>query len=1134
MQTLNVTARGAAISRRPPHMEPTHERSLAPSVVGAVLMTGGVAALTAVSPRTALAQTVGDLTILTAVVLAFLACLSAARSGGPAGRGWALLTVSAGLWTVGQAVWTWYGLARGHVYPFPSAADAGYLGYSLPAAAGLLLFPRAARRRFSGARAVLDALVVASSLLFISWSSVLGPLFTAGGSGLTRAVSLAYPLVDVVVASLVLTLGMRAPAGMRRPWLLLGAGLLLLTVTDSVYVALIAAGQTATTGTPLAAGWVGAFLFLALAARTSARPQVESPGHRPRHFTVLQELLPIVPALAAIVFAARHRFTDGDTVLITVGVLALLALTAQQVLDALDKVRLANGLEETVEARTVQLLGAQDRFGALVNSSDEAIYSHSAGGVLTSWNPAAQRLYGWSEREILGRPMSLLVPPELRGQEQELRERVVRGEPGGSYEAERLRKDGSRVLVALTISPIGRDVAGNGLSALAHDITDRKRHESELAQARNRALAGSRAKSEFLATMSHEIRTPMNGVIGLTGLLLDTPLDDVQRRYANGVRGAGQALLAIIDDILDFSKLEAGRVELEDAPFDPRELVEEVGVLLATTAAGKHLEFIAACSPELPALLRGDAGRLRQILINLASNAVKFTATGEVVLRARLLANVQGVAQVEFSVTDTGIGIVAADRERLFEPFSQADASTTRRFGGTGLGLAICRRLVTAMDGELSLDSQLGRGSTFRFCVPLADGAQLSQPDLRPVALDGLRVLVVDDNATNRLILTDQLTAWDLRVDTAADAEAGWLLLQQAAEQDRPYDLAVLDLCMPEVDGLTLAARLAAAPELSRTRTMILTSGGPVERARLDAAQVQVCVSKPVRSSDLHDALMRLVSTGPAGTGPYPASTGSRSVAAAGPPRATLARVLVVEDNEVNQLVAEGVLRSLGYDVDLAADGRQALDALAATRYAAVLMDCHMPEMDGYQATAELRCREGTERRTPVIAMTAGVLAEDQARCTEAGMDDFVGKPIDVALLTRTLARWVESDVEPAEPATAVLDRDRLDVLRALGPADGWGILPAVIEAFLTNAPDQAAALHRAQQRGDPAELAAVLHGLRGAATNLGADGLAERCERMESLLRTGAAAGSTDVSHVEHQLNAACASLADLLPAPS
>ena len=1089
----------------------------------AVLATVAVTVVTLVSMRSPLAQTIGDLGILAASTAAAAGCLLSARRGGPAARGWWGLTVAGATWSAGQLVWIWYGLSRGHAYPFPSLADLGYIGYSIPAVIGLLLFPRSASRRFSAARAVLDACVVAGTLLFISWATVLGPTVSNGGGGLAELVSLGYPLGDVLVASMVLTLGMRVPPSARRPWLLMGSGLLLLAVTDSIYVSFTAAGSTGSTGTPLAGGWMAAWLLVAFAGSYP-------PGRgitKQRHFTVVQELLPLAPALAAVVVGALQDFR-GKHVLITTGVLALTALAAQQVVGVLDKVKLANGLEEEVQSRTAALRSAEARFGALVSSSDEAIVGKSLAGIVTSWNLACERLYGYPADEVLGRSINLVVPAELQDEEESLRLRAAQGEQVRGFETVRLRKDGTRVPVALTVSPIHEDDVLVGISAIGHDITERKRHEVELTEARTRALTAASAKTDFLATMSHEIRTPMNGVIGLTGLLLDTPLDETQQRYAAGVRGAGEALLGIIDDILDFSKLEAGKVLLESTPFDPRALVDEVGVLMSRSATDKGLELVVDCTPAMPTTLLGDPGRLRQVLINLTANAIKFTAQGEVVVRARMRPVPGGVDLLELSVSDTGIGVDPADQERLFEPFSQADASTTRRFGGTGLGLAICRRLVLAMDGVLTVESALGVGSTFTFAVPLSP-AESQLPPLAPsVALAGLRVLVVDDNDTNRLVLHDQLKAWDVVLDAAPDALAGWALLQAAAAEDRCFDVALLDMCMPDVDGLELAERIAAEPTLAGVRSVILTSAGSIDRQRLEGANVRACMNKPVRTSELHDILMQVA----AGIGPTastrvpPVAAGTTVTPAVAAPTGapsgpSKGRVLVVEDNHVNQMVAEGVLHSLGYEVDIAENGRLGLDALAERSYAAVLMDCHMPEMDGFEATIELRRREGVGRHTPVLAMTAGVLAEDRERCQAAGMDDFVAKPINVQLLAEKLARWTPDDV---------LDRDQIDTLRGIGPDDGWGVLPVVIEAFVGAAADDWKGLSSAGRIGDKPAAQGLLHRLKGAAANVGATRLVDTCARLETEFQNGNPVDLPSLEPVRIESDRACRELSALL----
>ena len=529
-------------------------------------------------------------------------------------------------------------------------------------------------------------------------------------------------------------------------------------------------------------------------------------------------------------------------------------------------------------------------------------------------------------------------------------------------------------------------------------LASESRARAQLSDARDAALEGSRAKSAFLATMSHEIRTPMNGVIGLTDLLLTTPLDARQRQYAEGVRGAGHALLTIINDILDFSKVEAGHLELEEIDFDLLQVVEEVAELLAEPAREKDLELLAYCSPELPTALRGDPSRLRQVLLNLAGNAVKFTETGEVVIRAQREATTPTGTTVRFEVVDTGMGVPEEFRATLFDPFSQADSSTTRRFGGTGLGLAICRQLVEAMGGRIGVDSVVGEGSTFWVTVPLGRAQEPASAAPRPVdGLAGLRVLVVDDHATNRMILHDQLGAWGMHVEAVEAAGPALVRLETAAREGRPFDLAVLDLCMPDVDGLELSRWIQASPDLAATPRVLLTSGPDVGPAEARSAGMAAALTKPVLLSRLRSTLASIVAAPPA-----PAAPARHAPAGIG-----RGLVLVVEDGEINQLVATGILESLGYDADLADDGLRALQAMERTTYDAVLMDVQMPTMDGYETTAEIRRREGAARHTPIIAMTAGAIEGDRERCLAAGMDDYLSKPIDRSAMESVLARWV-------------------------------------------------------------------------------------------------------------------------------
>ncbi len=671
----------------------------------------------------------------------------------------------------------------------------------------------------------------------------------------------------------------------------------------------------------------------------------------------------------------------------------------------------------------------------------------------------------------------------------------------GDLEArgERFAEDEDLDAVMLGINMLAEELAAHR-SELEQRVATRT---AELEVARAEALEGSRLKSEFLATMSHEIRTPMNGVIGLTGLLLQSPLDETQRQYAEGVQQAGQALLGVINDILDFSKLEAGMVEFELIDFEPRLLVEGVASLLALTASGKGLELIAYCRPEVPIRLVGDEGRLRQILLNLASNAVKFTDTGEVVLTARTAGDRAGRPLLRFEVADTGIGIPAEAQRRLFDSFTQADASTTRRFGGTGLGLAICQRLAEAMGGEIGVDSEKGVGSTFWFEVALPIAAAGPAKAAAPIhdRLRGLRVLVVDDNATNRLVLRSQLASWGMRPDVVEDPRTALSLMRDAAAAGDAYAVAVLDMCMPDMDGLELAGLVSADHGLAGTQLIMLSSALGVTGKDLERVGVREWLSKPVRSSELFDRLVRMMAPAVA---PSPAST----VPLSRVPSGTRGRVLVVEDNSLNQLVARGVVAALGYEVDIAANGSEALTAIADADYSAVLMDCHMPVMDGFAATEQIRLLEGPGERLPIIAMTAGVMPEERERCRAVGMDSFVAKPISVAALGEALDAWARPHRTTAEDASSngprqhsrpVIDPHRLAALRNLGPDDGWGLLPALTNMFLKDFPSHVLAMRSAVSSGDASGLREAAHQLKGVAANMGATRVIKLCHHVET-----------------------------------
>ena len=1071
--------------------------------LGWLVVIAGVTALLAVGdPSSMQSQLLSSVAVLGAITFGLVCSIRAARRRTAARTAWTLMSVGFGLGALGQLGWVSSALTAAEAAPSAIGDTIAFLGYFLPTLMAMFAFPRRAELLISRYRQILDVLVISLGVILISEASVLGSVLARTDySSLAGWLHMAYLIADITICALVLCLGMRQPPGDRSTWFFLGTGLLVVAVSDSIYVRALTEGSEYLMSTPLAAGWmigpvlIGLATFVPMTGRTS----------RGRDYTLLLQLLPYVPVVGALVLVFWHAGEWQPYFLVTAGLLVVAVMT-RQVMIVYENVSLTRDLEGKVASRTAELT----TLGSIVTSSTDAIVGISRDNRITAWNPAAERLYGHPADTVLHSSPDFLL--ERTGTTtRELLDRADQGDRLDGFEIDWSGPDGRVVPVAMTVSPIVGTDGVEGVSVFAQDITERRREAQALEQAREDALASSRLKSEFLATMSHEIRTPMNAVIGLTSLLLETELDPTQRMYTEGVNSAGDALLTVIDDILDFSKLEAGKVVLDQSDFSLRLLVDEVGALLAPAASGKGLELIAYCHPDVPAAVHGDSGRIRQVLLNLVSNAVKFTATGEVILKVVMLSGDRDRARLRFEVIDTGIGIAEKDQGRLFESFSQADASTTRRFGGTGLGLAISRRLVEVMGGTITLESEVDVGSTFAVEITLRTATK-SQPFIDAFSdelLVGLRVLVVDDNSTNRTLLETQLESWRLLPEVADTVPRAFEMLRSAAMLGKPYDIAALDAHMPDTDGLELARRVTADPVLQGLPMIMLTSGLYPEPAAMRSLGITQWLPKPVRSADLFDRLVRLMA-------PREKELHARRsyLQDPRPPVGAGAALLLVEDSLVSQVVLTELVTGLGFVVESVRDGAAALGALATREFAAVLLAMDTPGADGYGTVRAIRELDRSGRRTPVVGLLTHVTTEERERCLAAGVERLLFRPVDSTDLATVLSgiprsAVVEQTPPPQQPSASpedgVIDTSRLDDLAELVAADGTSLVVTMIDSYVRRSAERGDSLQRAAADSDREAVIAIAHELKGSSGTIGA----QRVMRSASAVERHARAGS-------------------------
>ncbi|MBF0615069.1 MAG: response regulator [Magnetococcales bacterium] len=780
------------------------------------------------------------------------------------------------------------------------------------------------------------------------------------------------------------------------------------------------------------------------------------------------------------------------------------------------------------------VLESEERFRQVAQSAYDAIIIVDQSGLITYWNHASEILLGYSAQEAVGKELDIIIPEELKASHATgYANAVATGHlihAGKILELPARTRNGT--LLTLEVSLASWSLGGKRhFTGVLRDATQRKEAEEALRKARNLADEANRAKSEFIANMSHEIRTPMNAIIGMSTLCLKTPLNPQQQDYVEKINRSAHSLLRILNEILDFSKIEAGRLDIENVAFHLDDVFDHLTTLLANRAQEKGLELLYRMAPDLPEMMRGDPLRLGQVLLNLAGNAVKFTPKGEVVVSVAVAAIEGDQITLRFAVTDSGIGMSPEQIEKLFQPFAQADTSTTRRFGGTGLGLTISKKLVELMQGTMDVTSTLGRGSQFGFTVCFGIEGGLSEPRLAlsahlPV---GMRILIVDDNPTAREILRSTLGSFSFQVE-AVDSGAAAIDRVGATDADqKPFQLVLMDWKMPDMDGLESAARIRSMPLSTQPRLILLTAYDPMDPRYLEQERAfDGCLTKPFSHSQLWDGILNVF-------GATDSTPKVRKHFEHEPFQELLSdvrgsRLLLVEDNEINQQVAKELLTLAGFEVRIANHGQEALEILAEDSFSAVLMDIQMPVMDGHETTRHIRAREEW-RQIPVIAMTANAMTGEKEKCLSAGMNDYISKPIDVQFLMTALLRQLHPQAKSLRGAEWVTPAKELQLIKSefLAHLEGVDVVGAVaklggnqrlylsiMEKFLEQQHNTVAGIKSAIDNKQIAEAIRITHTLKGLGGNLGCTTLQELCGSLENVLERDPVSWESYVSQLD------------------